>query len=313
MHHPRTGALVRVTTLALLWGSGFLWTRLALDGGLTPAYLATLRCALGAAVLLVLARAARQTLPRDRRTWRHLAVAALLCNALPFLLTSIGQQSVDSGVAGVLHATTPLWSLLLALTVGSEHRPHPARLAGLLLGFAGTLLIFAPGPHSRLDPAGVTALLAAAASYALAYAYMARHLTGRDAPLAHSAAQLLAATGLTALALPAATPPTAPTATGLTAAIILGTLATGVTFHLNARLIATEGPTTAAAVGYLLPAVAVTLGAAVLDEPLTGRTVTGTAVVLAGVALTRRRPRPADPPTPRPAGARPPERHPARR
>ncbi|PZF82196.1 EamA family transporter, partial [Micromonospora deserti] len=191
--------LARAAALTLLWGSGFLWTDLALTGGLAPAHIAVTRCALGAGVLLLLARAAGQHLPRDRRTWTHLTVAALLCNALPFLLVSTGQQTVDSGVAGVIHATTPLWSLLLALTLGTERRPHPLRLTGLLLGFTGTLLIFAPWRPDNLTAGGVTALLAAAASYALAFAYMARHLTGRDNALALSAAQLLAATGLTAL------------------------------------------------------------------------------------------------------------------
>lgn len=83
-----TGTTLRAATLTLLWGSAFLWTKLALDGGLSPAQVTVARCALGAAVLLALARAAHQPLPRDATTWRHLTVAALLCNALPFLLIS---------------------------------------------------------------------------------------------------------------------------------------------------------------------------------------------------------------------------------
>lgn len=283
-----TGTTLRAATLTLLWGSAFLWTKLALDGGLSPAQVTVARCALGAAVLLALARAAHQPLPRDATTWRHLTVAALLCNALPFLLISIGEQTVDSGLAGVLHATTPLWSLLIGLTTGTERGAPPARLAGLLLGFAGTVLIFAPWQRHTPTGWGVAALLAAAASYAAAFTYMARHLTDRAAgPLARSAAQLLAATGLATLALPTA-PTDTPTVGGLIAVTILGTLATGVTFHLNNRLLADEGPTTTAAIGYLLPVVSVALGALVLDEHLTPRTLAGMAVVLTGVALTRR-------------------------
>ncbi|MFJ5829300.1 DMT family transporter [Streptomyces sp. NPDC093089] len=278
----------RMGVLALLWGSGFLWIKISLNEGLTPGWITLVRCLLGAGVLLALAYGAGQRLPRDRGTWARLAVAALFCNALPFLLFSVGEQTVDSGVAGVLNATTPLWSLLIGLGLGTE-RPLPAtRLTGLVLGFAGVLLIFAPwSAGSGLMSLGALALLGASASYAVAFAYMARHLTGRGtAPLALSAAQLLTATALSAPALTTGGAPTA-TWTGILAVAVLGVFATGLTFHLNYRMIAEEGPTSAATVGYLLPVVSVALGALVLDEPLTARVVTGMAVVLAGVGLTR--------------------------
>ncbi|WP_035793644.1 DMT family transporter [Kitasatospora mediocidica] len=277
--------------LALLWGSGFLWIKIALSGGLSPLHITVIRCALGAAVLLALARLGRQRLPLDRRTWGHLAVAALFCNVLPFLLAGIGEQSVDSGVAGVLNATTPLWSLAIGLALRTERGLRPRRLAGLLLGFAGTLLIFAPWQHSGLTGWGALALLGASLSYAVAFAYMARHLIGRGtAPLALSAAQLLAATGLTTAALPVGHASSAgPSGTALIAVVVLGVFCTGITFHLNSRLIADEGPTAAATVGYLLPVVSVTLGAVVLDERIGLRVIAGMAVVLVGVGLTRPR------------------------
>ncbi|MFE6049584.1 DMT family transporter [Kitasatospora sp. NPDC056446] len=278
-----------MAVLALLWGSGFLWIKLALAGGLSPLHITVIRCALGAAVLLVLARSGGQRLPRDRRTWSHLVVAAFLCNALPFFLLGTGEQSVDSGVAGVLNATTPLWSLAIGVALGTERGLRPVRLAGLLLGFAGTVVIFAPWEKAGQVGWGVAALLAAALSYAAAFAYMAGHLIGRrTAPLALSAAQLLAATGLSTLALPAGTaPPSGPTVTAVAAVAVLGVFGTGVTFHLNSRLIADEGPTAAATVGYLLPVVSVALGAVVLGERVGPRVIAGMALVLVGVGLTR--------------------------
>ncbi|MFD6336838.1 DMT family transporter [Streptomyces sp. NPDC060131] len=282
-----------MAVLALLWGSGFLWIKVALTGGLSPLHIAVIRCALGTAVLLALAFSARQRLPRDRGTWGHLIVAAFFCNALPFFLFGVGEQTVDSSVAGVLNATTPLWSLLIGLALGTERGLRPLRLAGLLLGFAGTLLIFAPWQRSGLTSWGALVLLGAAAGYAVAFAYMAHHLTGRDtAPLALSGAQLLAATGLTTLALPMAPAASgAPTLTAVIAVVVLGVLGTGVTFHLNYRLLETEGPTTTATVGYLLPVVSVTLGAIFLGEELSARVLTGMVIVLAGVGMTRGRER----------------------
>ncbi|MFF7276122.1 EamA family transporter [Streptomyces griseorubiginosus] len=289
-----------MAVLALLWGSGFLWIKLALDHGLSPAQITIARCALGTAVLFLLARAAGQRLPRSRATWGHLTVAALFCNATPFALFAVGEQTVDSGVAGVLNATTPLWSLLLGVALGTDRALRPLRLTGLLAGFAGTVLIFAPWHRSGLLTWGALALLAAAASYAVAFAYMARKLTSGEAPLAYSAAQLLMATAWTTLSLPAAGPMNADL-TALGAVTALGILGTGVTFYLNYRLIADEGPTTAATVGYLLPVVSVALGAMVLDERVGLRVLTGMAVVLTGIALTHlgargtARPAPTDP------------------
>lgn len=291
---------LRMALLALLWGSGFLWIKLALDHGMSPLQITVARCALGAAVLLALAVAARQRLPRDRRTWAHLLVAAFFCNALPFALFGIGEQTVDSGTAGVLNATTPLWALLLGLLLGTDRPLSPTRVAGLLLGFTGVLLIFAPWQRAGLMTGGALALLGAAVSYAVAFAYMGRHLTGRDAPLAVSAAQLLTATGWAAAgwattgwaadARPAGAAGAAgadPTA--LLAVAVLGIFGTGITFYLNYRLIADEGATSAATVGYLLPVVSIALGALFLDERVGTRVIAGMVVVLAGVALTRPR------------------------
>ncbi|MFM9557482.1 DMT family transporter [Streptomyces caniscabiei] len=291
---------LRMALLALLWGSGFLWIKLALDHGMSPLQITVARCALGAAVLLALALAARQRLPRDRRTWAHLLVAAFFCNALPFALFGIGEQTVDSGTAGVLNATTPLWALLLGLALGTDRPLSPARVAGLLLGFTGVLLIFAPWQRAGLMTGGALALLGAAVSYAVAFAYMGRHLTGRDAPLAVSAAQLLTATGWAAAgwattgwaadARPAgAAGASGADPTALLAVAVLGIFGTGITFYLNYRLIADEGATSAATVGYLLPVVSIALGALFLDERVGTRVIAGMVVVLAGVALTRPR------------------------
>ncbi|MGK3201131.1 DMT family transporter [Amycolatopsis sp. MEPSY49] len=282
---------MRIAVLALLWGSGFLWIKLALTG-LSPVHLTLVRCALGALTLLVLAFAAGQRLPRDRRTWGRLVVAAFFCNALPFALFGIGERTVDSGVAGVMNATTPLWSLLIGVLLGTDRRLGPVRLLGLALGFAGVLVIFAPWEQAGMLSTGALALLGAGLSYAIAFAYMARKLPPGGAPLAVSAAQLTAATALTALALPVSGAAPHLNLTALLAVTVLGVFGTGVTFYLNYRVLTEEGPTAAATVGYLLPVVSIALGALFLGEPLSPRVLGGMVVVLVAVGLTRAR-RPA--------------------
>ncbi|TDB74760.1 DMT family transporter [Micromonospora sp. KC723] len=279
----------RIGVLALLWGSTFLWIELAL-GALTPVQVTLSRCVLGSVTLLVACLASRRRLPHDPAIWGRIVVAAFFCNALPFAMFSIGQQSIDSGVAGVLNATTPLWSLLVGVVIGSERGLRPARLGGLLLGFVGVVLILAPWQATESGGWGALAVVVAAASYAVGFTFMGHCLVGRGIPtISLSTAQLIVATALTSLTLPAgglASIEIGPKA--LAAVVILGVVATGITFHLTYKNIATEGATNTATVGYLLPVVSVALGAIVLDEDFNPRIAIGMVVVLVGVSLTRR-------------------------
>ncbi|WP_328992729.1 DMT family transporter [Kribbella sp. NBC_01245] len=284
-------ALGRVVVLALLWGSTYLWIELALDA-FSPVQVTFIRCVLGAATLLVLCFGSGRRLPRDRATWGRVVVAAFFCNALPYALFSIGQQIIDSGVAGMLNATTPLWSMLIGLLIGTERGIRPIRVAGLVLGFSGTVVIFAPWQQAGGVGWGALAIIGAAVSYAVSFAYMGRNLVGRGIPtISLSAAQLCAAVVFSGLALPAGGLASVDLdRTALIAVVVLGIVATGITFHLTYRIIADEGATNAATVGYLLPVVSVALGSIVLGEDIGIRVAAGMFIVLLGVGLTRRRP-----------------------
>ncbi len=286
------GTLIRMGVLALLWGSSFLWIKFALQA-FSPGQIAIGRILLGTAVLVIMCYSGRQRLPRERKVWLQLIFAAFFGNALPFFLFGFGEQTVDSGVAGVLNATTPLWALLIGVLMRQERKLFSLRMLGLVLGFAGTLLIFAPWQSHGLASWGALAILAAAASYAVAYTFIGLKLSGRGTgPIPLSAAQLTTASGLSVLMLPIdGFEPIEWSLISVIAVVILGVFGTGVAFALNYRLIADEGAVAATAVGYLLPVVSVLLGAAVLDEPVTLRVVIGMVVVLLGVGMTRWQPR----------------------
>ncbi|MBK1789362.1 DMT family transporter [Prauserella cavernicola] len=287
-----TKTLLRMAALALMWGSSFFWIKLALDA-FSPVQLVLGRLVLGAAVLVLLCSLARDRLPRSKRIWGYLAVAALFHNALPFLLFAIGEQTVDSGVTGVLNATTPLWALAVALVWRVERRLSGTRLAGLLLGLAGTIVIFAPWQSSGLLSWGAVAILAAAASYGWVMVYEGRYLANTGvSPFALAAAQMITASGFLLVALPAGgLSPVHLDGTAMIAVAMLGVFSTGIAFALNYRLIATEGGVATSTVGYLLPVVSVLLGTVFLGEDLNVRVIIGMVVVLAGVALTRVRKR----------------------
>lgn len=288
--------LVRMGLLALFWGSSFLWIKMGL-ASFTPVQMTFVRLVLGAGVLVILCYAGRNRLPRNRRLWGHLLVAALFGNAVPFTLFAVGERTVDSGVAGVLNATTPLWALLIGIMLRTERNLSPVKLAGLVLGFAGTLLIFSPWEASFASWDALI-ILVAAVCYAISFAYIGRFISGRGvAPIALSASQIITAVGLMAVAMPFAGLQSVHLHWDAAIAVtILGVFGTGLAFALNYRLIADEGATNASTVGYLLPVVSVLLGALFLHETLTPHVIAGMVVVLGGVALTRVRRRPADAP-----------------
>jgi drug/metabolite transporter (DMT)-like permease len=287
--------VARIAALALLWGSGFLWIKLALRG-FNPVQIVFARLLLGFLVLTPIALSRGLRFPRQRGLWGHLFVAALVANAVPYLLFSLAEETIGSNVAGVLNATTPLWTLLLAFLVGVDRAVTAKKAAGFALGFLGVVVIFSPWESaSEIASWGGIACLAAAASYGLGYVYMGRFLTGRGIPpILLSATQLGAATVLLVPALPF---------TGLespqwrldavVSLLVLGVLGTGAAYVLNYRIIDDEGPTAASVVTYLLPVVAVLLGWVVLREAVTTAIVAGIALVLTGVILTRQRSAPS--------------------
>ncbi|WP_326558832.1 DMT family transporter [Micromonospora sp. NBC_01796] len=285
------GSILRLGLLALIWGSGFLWIKLALDG-FTPVQLVLFRLLLGVAILAPIALVRRLPFPTRRVIWAHLAVAALFANAIPYTLVGFGEQTVGSNVAGVLNATTPLWTVLVAVLAGTDRTVSVGRGVGIALGFAGTVLIFTPW-ESAGDIAswGGLACLAAAASYGVSFVYMGRHLTGRGIPpIMLATCQLAAGAALLTLALPFGGL-TAPTwgVVPVGSLLLLGTAGTGLAYVLNYRLINDLGSTAASTTTYLLPVVAVLLGALVLHEPVTLPTITGTALVLTAISLVQRR------------------------
>ena len=285
------GALPRIALLALIWGSGFLWIKLA-DRDFSAVEVTLGRLALGAAVLLAVMLARRDQGPRSARLWATIVIAALFANAVPYLLFAVAEQSVASATAGIINATTPLWTLILALAVRHQQSATKWQTAGLVVGFAGAVLIFSPWKTaSELFSAGGLECLAASMSYALSYVYMDRFLARRGVgPIVLSACQLGAAAVMLAIALGVSgvrTPHV--TAESVTALAVLGVIGTGFAYVLNYQIIASEGATVASTVTYLLPVIAIALGVLVLNEDITVTALAGIALVLAGVALTRRR------------------------
>lgn len=281
--------LARVAALTLLWGSAYLCITFALRG-FNPVQIAFGRLLLGFLVLAPLVVSRGMRFPRSWRVWGHLFVAAFVANVIPYTLFNVGEQTIGSNVAGVINATTPLWTLLVALLLRVERGITVANGVGFALGFVGVVIIFTPWQSAgEIASWGGLACLIASAGYGVGYAYIGRFLTGRGIdPLVLATSQLAAASVITGLVMPIAGTQTPNwRADAVVSVLVLGALGTGIAYILNYRIIVEDGPTVASTITYLLPIVAVVLGWLVLRETITATMLAGSALVLVGVALTR--------------------------
>jgi drug/metabolite transporter (DMT)-like permease len=314
---PRTWA--EFALLSAIWGPSYLFIKVALTDGLSPVMLVATRLAIAAAFLVVVVRLAGGRAPRDREAVLTFAFLGAVNVAVPWLLISWGTQWIPSALSSILNALTPLVTILVASLVLHDEPITVNRVAGLLLGFTGAVVLASPnlGPATGSGSAaapndeglmllGEAAVAAAAVCYAVGVVF-ARHrvtgrpliedpLAGRRAPLPIEVAlwQVVAALGMS---LPvAAGLELAGAGSGLPGSPVawlsvawLGVLGSGVAFVLSFRLIRTWGATRMSLVTYVIPVVAIVLGVVVLDEELHPAELLGTLMILSGVVLTSSR------------------------
>jgi drug/metabolite transporter (DMT)-like permease len=267
--------------LAALWGASYLFIKVALDDGVHPVFIVFVRLALGAAVLVPIALR-RGALALLRGRWDAVVFMALVQVVVPFLLITYGEQRIASSLAGILVASAPIFTALLAARYDDEERPRGLAAGGLVLGILGVVLLFGLDLSGEVAAlAGGLMVLLASVGYAIGALYLKRRLRG-VAPLGVAAGTLLVGSLVLApaalLAVPAAMP--APTAVG--SLIVLGAGGTGIAFLIFYTLIGEVGPSRASLVTYLAPAFAVLYGVWLLDEPLTAGALLGLGLILAG-------------------------------
>ena len=270
--------------LALVFGSAFFLVKLAL-GSYGPLTVALIRVMLGCLILAAAAIWRGRALPRGLRIWLTLLVMGALNNAIPFALICWGQTHIESGLTAILNAMTPIFTVLAAHAAGQE-RLTLRRLAGVGLGFLGVAVLIGPESLRHLDPTNLAeiAVLLAAVSYAFAGIW-GRRL--RELPIDAAAAGMLG--GSTLLLLPLALMlehpwRISPTPASLAALAALGALSTAVAYLLYFRLLRRVGPTNLLLVTFLLPIVALALGAVFLGEHIEIGDLAGLALILAGHA-----------------------------
>jgi len=281
-----------LVALSVLWGGSFFFAKLAVLE-LPPLTVALGRVALAAAMLVVLARLTGVALPDRPAAWRPCVLMGLLNNAVPFGLIFWGQTHIPSGLAAILNATTPLFTVLVAHWATVDERLTPARLAGVAAGLAGVIVMIGPDLLHELGTnlAGQLACLLAAVSYAFAGVY-ARRFRGEPA-LRVAAGQLVASSMLLApvailLDRPWTLPP--PSATAIAALLALAALSTALAYLVYFRILARAGATNVLLVTFLIPVSAILLGTLVLGEQLEPRHLVGMTAIGLGLAAIDGRP-----------------------
>lgn len=272
------------SSLGLIWGSSFLFMAIGLDS-FHPGLVSLLR--VGVAALFFAALPGVRRVRIDREDWPRMIALAVTWVAIPFTLFPLAQQWISSGVAGLINGTTPIFAAIVA-SVFLRRLPGRLQMLGLFLGLAGVLLISYPAARgSSNELLGVFLALAASALYGVSInlsvpalqKYGALPVMGRMMWLA---IPLLAPFGLFAV-----------TQSGfswasLAATVAVGLLGTGVAFILSGKLTSRVGSTRSSFTAYVIPVVALILGATLRNETIAAISVVGIALVLLGAFLASR-------------------------
>ncbi len=275
--------------LSLLWGGSFFLVGVAIKE-LPPLTLVTLRVGLAAALLWASAPILGIAIPRSRKAVAAVAVLGFGNSALPFALIAWGQTHLPSGLASILNAATPLFSVLAAHVLTAEEKLSGLKLFGTIAGLAGVAWLIGP---DLLTGAGANvwaelAVLAAAMSYALSAIFARRVRALGLRPIDVAAGQATAATlFLAPFALAIDRPWTLPAPSAMTIAAVLAIAAfsTALAYIVYFRILAGAGATNVLLVTLLVPATSVILGALFLDERLATRQFLGFAMIALGLAF----------------------------
>jgi drug/metabolite transporter (DMT)-like permease len=278
--------------LSVLWGGSFFFTGVAVKE-LPPFTIVVLRVGLAAVILNIVIRLMGLRMPSEPRIWLAFFGMGFLNNAVPFALFVWSQTHVASGLASILNATTPLFTVVVAHLFTKDERMTGNRLAGVLIGFFGVIVMLGPQALRGLGGgSGITILaelccLAAAVSYAFAGVFGRRFARMGVVPMQTATGQVTASTVLL-LPLAAAVdqPWTLPLPSLATIGAILGiaALSTALAYVLYFRILATAGATNLLLVTFLIPVSALILGTLVLREPLVASQLLGMALIGAGLA-----------------------------
>lgn len=286
--------------LVMIYGSGFMFIEIAIEQ-LTPLELTIYRTGIGMVLMLSLLAYVHKPLPRDRETWKALVIIGLLNITIPFVVIAWAQTLVDSGITGVLIATNPLFSLVIAHFVFEDERMTRNKVIGVTLGFIGVIILASRNIEGdTIDLEGMLGyggVIFGAFCFAAMGVY-SRRVMQRDVEsvIVSAGATTVAFFALLGIVLVSLlsgvemTPITDLQPRTLAAVGVLGMFSSFIAFVLGFYVIRQIGATRSSMMAYLIPVVSLTVGAIFLGEVIDLPIMLGTAVILVGLAFVNLQP-----------------------
>jgi drug/metabolite transporter (DMT)-like permease len=267
--------------LSAFWGASYLFIKVALDDGVSPWAVVSIRTALAALVLVPLAMQ-RGVLGSLRGRLGPIVVLSLVQVAGPLTLIALGEERISSSLTGILVASAPIFTFLLAFALTGEQRASRASLVGVAVGIVGVgmLLGVDAGGGAEALVGGLFVILAAL-GYAVAAWYLKRNLAGVEPVATVAGTQVVAALVTLPLGL-VHVPDTVPSLEAVGSLLTLGVVCTGFAFVIFHSLVASDGPARASLVGYIAPVFSIFYGVVLLDERFGVATAAGLVLILGG-------------------------------
>ena len=268
-------------TLSALWGASYLFIKVALEDVFSAWSIVSIRTALAALVLVPLA-AKLGVLGSLRGRVGPIVVLSLVQVAGPLTLIGLGEEQIASSLTGILVASAPIFTFLLAFALSGEQRDSPSALAGVVVGIVGVGMLLGVDAGGGADTiAGGLMVILAAFGYAVAAWYLKRNLSGVEPVATVAGTQVVAALVTLPLGL-AHIPDAAPSLDAVASLVTLGVFCTGIAFVIFHSLVASDGPSRASLVGYIAPVFSIFYGVTLLDESFTAWTAGGLVLILGG-------------------------------
>jgi drug/metabolite transporter (DMT)-like permease len=288
----KTGSWLPIyLVVGFIWGCSFIFIKSGLEF-LSPVGVAFFRCALGAITLYSYAKYKKIELPKDRKSLLHIWVVSLLLNVFPGIFFALAETEVTSILAGIINAVTPLMTLIAILLVNRSEQPKCSQIIGLLIGFAGVLVVLGAWNGLGDNPWwAVAILLLAVTCYGFSFPYTRKFVIPLGIKSEAIVAQQLILASFTLLpiylidGISFNTIEIGPVASMLA----LGIFGSGFAYLWNFKVMQIAGSAIASSVTYLTPVVAVIVGIIFLGEHITWNEPVGALVVLIGAAIAQER------------------------
>jgi drug/metabolite transporter (DMT)-like permease len=277
--------------LSVLWGGSFFFNGVVLRE-VPPLTLVLLRVALASLFLLPLLRVYGIRFPTGFSAWKPFIAIGLFNNVLPFSLIVAGQTYIPSGLASILNATTPLFTVVVMAAAGEE-KLHARRIAGVIVGLIGVIILHGDGFDGKGlgfesgQGIGILLCLAGAFSYGLS-ALLARRLLSNSPPLGTATFQMLASTAMMVVVAGVIDRPwqlPMPGATTWLGVIGLAALSTALAYIVFFQILRRSGATNVMLVTLLIPVTAILLGYLVLGEQISPHEILGALVIGSALLL----------------------------